>query len=127
MFGSPAAKPVAPPVVDPNANTPKQADPVVVVPDPVAPTDAVQLAFDKKALTWTANITNSAAISGNCTYAATNPILPGVNKTFALAANGSASFSVPAPPPLSSYHVVVSCKGDFNGKTVEFGHVEQDV
>ena len=32
-----------------------------------------------------------------------------------------------APPLLSTYHVVLSCKGIFDGKSVEFGHVERDV
>ncbi len=93
----------------------------------VAPTDAVTLNFDKGGLQWTANVASSADIAGKCTYAATNPLLPGVNKSFNLGAKGTASFSVLAPPPLSTYHVVVSCSGPFNGKTVEYGHVEQDV
>jgi hypothetical protein len=45
-------------------------------------------------------------------------------KSFDLAPNGSMSFSTLAPP-LSTYHVVLPCKGVFDGKTVEFGHVEQ--
>ncbi|MBX7454572.1 hypothetical protein GR927_41890 [Mycolicibacterium sp. 3033] len=112
---APAAE-VPPPVAVPDA--PK--------PEPVAPTDAVRVSFDR-GITWTVNVTNSSALAGTCTYAATNPVLPGVNKTFSIGPNGSASFSVLAPPPLSTYHVVVSCRGDFNGKNVEFGHVEQDV
>jgi|GEM_PF-4578551 len=58
---------------------------------------------------------------------ATAPLLPAVNKTFDLAPNGSTTFSLPAPPLLSTYHVVLSCKGQFDGKSVEFGHVERDV
>ncbi len=125
VLGSPAKPAQAPaPVVAPDP--PKQADPVAPAPDPVAPTDAVQVSFDR-GFTWTVNVTSSAAIAGKCTYVASNPILPGVNKSFALGPNGSTSFPVLAPPPLSTYHVVVSCKGDFNGKNVEYGHVEQDV
>jgi hypothetical protein len=123
VFGSPA-KPVAAPVDKP-VDKPV-VDAPVVVPDPVAPTDAIQVSFDR-GLTWTVNVTNSSALAGKCTYVAKNPILPGANKSFDIAPNGSASFTVLAPPPLATYHVVVSCKGDFNGKTVEFGHVEQDV
>ncbi|MCB9438762.1 MAG: hypothetical protein H6523_00710 [Mycolicibacterium sp.] len=93
----------------------------------VAPTDAVHLTFDRSPLTWTANVTNSADLAGNCTYKATNPLLPGVNKSFNIAPKGTASFSVLAPPALSTYHVVVSCHGTFDGKDVEFGHEEQDV
>jgi hypothetical protein len=114
---APAANPAPAPVAVPDP--PK--------PDPVAPTDAIRLAFDRGLTSWTVNITNSSALAGTCTYVATNPVLPGVNKTFSIGPNGSTSFPVLPPPPLSTYHVTVSCKGDFNGKNVEFGHVEQDV
>jgi hypothetical protein len=40
---------------------------------------------------------------------------------------GSQTLTFLAPPPLSTYHVVVSCHSTFNGQNVEFGHVEQDV
>ncbi|TDL03006.1 hypothetical protein EUA04_26660 [Mycolicibacterium obuense] len=123
VLGAPNKPAEAPPKVEAPA-------PVVVPeppkPEPVAPTDAVRLSFDR-GITWTVNVTNSSALAGTCTYVASNPVLPGVNKTFSIGPNGSTSFSVLAPPPLSTYHVVLSCKGDFNGKTVEFGHVEQDV
>lgn len=124
VLGSPAKAPEAPPVAAP-------APAPVSVPEPpkpeaVAPTDAIRVSFDR-GLTWTVNVTNSSAIAGTCTYVATNPVLPGVNKTFSIGPNGSTSFPVLAPPPLSTYHVSVSCRGDFNGKNVEFGHVEQDV
>ncbi|MEH3143141.1 MAG: hypothetical protein PGN37_23870 [Mycobacterium kyogaense] len=124
VLGAPNKPVEAPPKVD--------VPPPVVVPDtpkpePVAPTDAVRLSFDRGIPTWTVNVTNSSALAGTCTYVASNPVLPGVNKTFSLGPNGSTSFTVLAPPPLSTYHVVVSCKGDFNGKNIEFGHVEQDV
>ncbi|KMO76931.1 hypothetical protein EV589_2482 [Mycobacterium sp. BK558] len=126
VLGAPN-KPADPPPV---AKGPDPA-PVVVPeppkPDPVAPTDAIRLAFDRGLTSWTVNITNSSALAGTCTYVATNPVLPGVNKTFSIGPNGSTSFPVLPPPPLSTYHVTVSCKGDFNGKNVEFGHVEQDV
>jgi hypothetical protein len=93
----------------------------------VAPTNAVHLTFDRDLVTWTANVTNSADLAGKCTYKATNPLLPGVNKSFNIDPNGTASFPVLAPPALSTYHVVVSCHGTFDGKDVEFGHEEQDV
>jgi hypothetical protein len=127
VLGAPN-KPADPPVVDKKPDP----DPVVVPvsPKPVppdAPTDAIRLAFDRGLTSWTVNITNTSALAGTCTYVATNPVLPGVNKTFSIGPNGSTSFTVLPPPPLSTYHVTVSCKGDFNGKNVEFGHVEQDV
>lgn len=119
--------PVAAPVVcPPDSPVPSVPAGQTCPAAPVAPTDAVQVSFDR-GFTWTVNVTSSAAIAGKCTYVASNPILPGVNKSFTLGPNGSASFGVLAPPPLSTYHVVVSCKGDFNGKNVEYGHVEQDV
>jgi hypothetical protein len=90
------------------------------------PTDKVSVSFDR-GFQWTVNVTSTADIQGKCTYAATNPVLPGSNKNFDIGPKGSASFTVLAPPPFSTYHVVVSCSGPFDGKNVEFGHVEQDV
>lgn len=119
VFGSPANVTVGPPVP---TLTPTPAP----VPPKVAPTDAIRVSFDR-GFQWTVNVTSTADIAGTCSYAATNPVLPGSNRTFAIAPRGSASFTVLAPPPLSTYHVVVSCSGPFDGKTVEFGHVEQDV
>jgi hypothetical protein len=91
------------------------------------PTDAVTMNINVGFGNADVDIASSASIPGTCHYDATAPLLPGVHKTFDLAANGSTSFSTLSPPPLSTYHVVLSCKGQFNGKTVEFGHVEQDV
>ncbi|MCV7423315.1 hypothetical protein H7K45_22435 [Mycobacterium yunnanensis] len=119
VFGTPAVAP-------PPAPTPPPSSTPAPAPPKVAPTDAVRVSFDK-GLQWTVNVTSTADIAGTCTYAATNPVLPGTNRTFAIQPRGSASFTVLAPPPFSTYHVVVSCSGPFDGKTVEFGHVEQDV
>jgi hypothetical protein len=106
-----------------------QAPPPVVVPDPpkVAPTNAVTMNISVSIPNSTIDIASSADIAGNCTYSATAPLLPSVNKSFALAPNGSTSFTTLSPPLLSTYHVVLSCKGPFDGKTVEYGHVEQNV
>ena len=93
----------------------------------VAPTDAVTMNISVKIPSATVDITSSADIAGKCTYTAKAPLLPGVNKSFDLAPNGSTSFTVLAPPLFSTYHVVLSCKGPFDGATVEYGHVEQDV
>jgi hypothetical protein len=110
-----------PPVVAP--------PPPVVVPDPpkVAPTNAVTMNISVSGLSASVDIASTAEIPGSCTYKATAPLLPAVNKSFDLAPNGSTSFSTLAPPLFSTYHVVLSCKGQFDGKSVEFGHVEQDV
>jgi hypothetical protein len=76
----------------------------------------------------TVDITNTNGdIAGTCTYDATSPNLPSVNRTFDLEKNGSTSFTLLAPPVFTTYQVVLSCKGPWNGKTVEFGHVERDV
>ena len=115
-----------PPLAPAPAPAPAAA-PAPAEPAKVAPTNAVHLSFDRDLVTWTANVTNSADLAGKCTYKATNPLLPGVNKSFTIDPNGTASFPVLAPPALSTYHVVVSCHGTFDGKDVEFGHEEQDV
>jgi hypothetical protein len=121
VLGAPPAAPQPPP------EAPKPEPVSVPEPAKVAPTNAVQMSFDRGFATWTANVTSTADIPGNCTCAATNPVLPGVNKSFDIGPKGSASFSVLAPPPLSTYRVVVSCKGTFEGETVEFGRDEQTV
>jgi hypothetical protein len=117
----------APPPAPEPAPAPAAAPAPAPEPAKVAPTNAIILAFDRDAITWTANVTSSADLPGNCTYKASNPVLPGVNKSFTIDPNGTASFPVLAPPAFSTYHVVVSCHGTFDGKDVEFGHVEQDV
>ena len=129
VLGKPAPAPAPPPepVPDPAPAPAPAAAPAPADPAKVAPTNAVHLSFDRDLVTWTANVTNSADLAGKCTYKATNPLLPGVNKSFTIDPNGTASFPVLAPPALSTYHVVVSCHGTFNGKDVEFGHEEQDV
>jgi hypothetical protein len=127
VFGAPAAPaPAAPPVVDtkPEEKPAPAADPA---PAPVAPKDAVTMRIAIAGLSANVDIASSASIPGSCSYTATAPLLPTVRRTVDLAPNGSASLTLPAPPPLSTYHVVLSCKGQFNGQTVEFGHVEQDV
>ncbi|CAN5414165.1 hypothetical protein BH11ACT6_BH11ACT6_09370 [soil metagenome] len=127
VFGAPRPAPM-PPGPDPNANPTLTPVPAAepLTPPKVAPTNAVQVSFTK-GLQWTVNVTSTADIAGTCTYSATNPILPGANRSFTIEPRGTASFTVLAPPPLSVYHVVVSCSGPFDGKTVEFGRFEQDV
>jgi len=92
---------------------------------PVAPHDAVTVSFGNfspfSGLPVTA--TNSAAIAGTCTYDST----PGnYHHDFNLAPNGKTTFNITGLPTGTTYHVVVSCTGTFNGQTVEFGHVETD-
>ena len=104
--------------------------PPVQVPPPAAPTDAIKVVFARQGLSESVTITNTSDLIGKCTYVASpvnNPLLPTINRSFDIGAKGSAQLTVPAPPPFTTYHVVVSCRGTFNGKNVEFGHVEQDV
>jgi hypothetical protein len=94
------------------------------------PKDAVTMNINVGIPTTDVNIVNTSdEISGTCKYDATSPGLPGVHKTFDLGKSGSNSFTVLSPPPFTTYHVVLSCSGPWQntGKTVEFGHVEQDV
>jgi len=95
-----------------------------------APTNAVRMTIDKGALQATVNVTNTSALGGTCAYdaKATGGIFaPNLSRQINLGPNASTSIDVPAPPLGSSYHVVLSCKGTYDGKQVEFGHVEQDV
>lgn len=130
VFGEPMSPPVATPVPAPVQCPAGSPTPTVPVGGTCAevppPKDSVDVSFDK-GIQWTVNVTSSADIVGKCTYSAKNPVLPGSNKDFDIGARGSVTFTVLAPPPFSTYHVVVSCSGPFNGKTVEFGHVERDV
>jgi hypothetical protein len=75
------------------------------------------------------NVKNNAGIGGSCTYNATdnNGLLPAVTRNFDLAPDGNASFQVPAPPPLSSWNVVTTCTGTYDGQQVEFGRNQQTV
>ncbi|HEY7051984.1 MAG TPA: hypothetical protein VH496_07590 [Mycobacterium sp.] len=93
-----------------------------------APTNKVTVSFNIGIPTTTVNVKNDAEIGGNCTYKATsNNGTPGANKSFTIAPNGTASFTVISPLLLTVYHTVTSCIGTFNGQSVEFGHDEQDV
>lgn len=127
VFGIPtkAAPPPPPPVAVPPP-APGGGGPAVGPHFPDPPTDAIRVEFDK-GIAWTVNVTNSADLPGQCTFVSKNPALPGTNKSFTIDRKGTARFTVLAPPPFSTYQVTVSCHGTFNGKDVEFGHVEQEV
>lgn len=93
-----------------------------------APTNAVRVAFARGFPAWTVNVTNSAGIGGSCRYSATSQTgLTGAKNNFDIGPNGTASFQVPAPLAFTTYHVVTSCTGTYEGQQVEFGHDEQDV
>jgi hypothetical protein len=92
------------------------------------PTNAVGVHFVPGVLQWTVQLTNSSGVGGNCTYNATdNGGGIGHNDSVAIAPNGKASIQVPPPLPFTSYDVVVSCTGTYDGQQVEFGHNEQTV
>jgi hypothetical protein len=129
IFGAPPA-----PVEAPAPKVEEKPKPPEVIPPPppppeVAPTNAVRMDINKSFLNATVTITNTSKVAGKCNYDANDArgILPGIHRDVNLGANGTATLTVPAPPLGSTYHVVLSCTGDFNGQQVEFGHVEQDV
>jgi hypothetical protein len=95
-----------------------------------APVDQVRMRITTAGGKANVTITNLSTVAGTCAYQAddTAGILPSVHRDVDLRAAGTATINdLLAPPLLSTYHVVLSCKGDFNGNQVEFGHVEQDV
>ena len=93
-----------------------------------APSNAIKVSFARAPVQWTVNVTNSADIGGNCSYVATaDNGTPGASKSFAIDPKGTASFTVPAPAPFTTYRVVTSCTGLYDGQTIEFGRDEQDV
>ena len=127
-----AAAPAAPPpkpAEQPQAPAP--APPEAPPPAPVAkpPTNAVAVNISRAGLQVKVNVSSSADIPGDCTYNAdeVNGLGPSANRNFSLGPKGSAQLTFPAPLLGQTYHVVVSCRGDFQGQNVEFGHVEQDV
>ncbi|CAN5521190.1 hypothetical protein BH09ACT8_BH09ACT8_50120 [soil metagenome] len=138
VFGVPAqaaAPPVPTPAADPSLTpTPASRQCPAGSPTPTVPafgicappTDKVSVSF-VKGVSWTVNVTNASNIAGKCTYMANGLGGSLGNRSFDIAANGSASFQVPAPLLFVTYHVVTSCHGTFDGKDVEFGHNEQDV
>jgi hypothetical protein len=99
-------------------------------PEKTAPDHAVHMNIDKGPLTATVTVNNTSDMAGKCNYDATGTsgvFAPPLHRDFNIAPNGTNTFDVPAPPLGSSYHVVLSCKGDFQGKQIEFGHEEQEV
>ncbi|WNG93909.1 hypothetical protein [Mycobacterium sp. ITM-2016-00318] len=72
------------------------------------------------------NVKNNAGIGGSCTYTATSQNgLPGVDRAFDIAPNGTESFSVLAP--VGKYDVLTKCTGTYDGAQVEFGRDAQTV
>ncbi len=114
-----------------NTNTGGDAKQQAEPPAP-PPKDGVTMDIDQSDSTKVAvTVTNTSPLDGNCTYDAKKTAgLIGqqdVNKTFSLAPGAGTTLTFPAVPVGSTYHVVVSCHGTFNGQDDEFGRKEQDV
>jgi hypothetical protein len=122
---APPPPPPPPPVQCPPGGPQKEVPAGQTCP---APTNAVRVTFDRGFGAWTVNVKNNAGIGGSCTYRATSASgLTGASQDFDITPNGSASFSVPAPAPFTTYNVVTSCTGTYDGKQVEFGRDVQNV
>jgi hypothetical protein len=99
-------------------------------PAPAAPpTNAVTLNFQKNGFQINAVIVNNSAVAGQCQYDAvnTNGIIPERKDSFPIGANATVTRTYPAPPPLAEFHATVTCTGDFNGTSDEFGNTSADV
>ena len=121
VLGKPAAAPAV-----------KPADPVKPADKPapaeVAPTNAVALNFNRAGLQLKAVFVNSAKVSGQCHYDAEpagGTAIGGKTDDFPIGANATVTRTYPGPVIGSTYHVTVSCHGNFNGQDVEFGHVDR--
>ena len=120
----------SPPPLD--SKVPVQVDkPPPAEPPPVEkpPTDAVRMLIARSGFNVTVHVTSTSSIPGHCTYTAdeVNGAGPQATEEFDIAKRGSHEFTKLAPVLAQKYHVVLSCRGDFNGQNVEFGHQEQDV
>lgn len=93
------------------------------------PKDAVTLTFQKEGLQIQAIIVNNSTVAGQCQYQAvnTNGIIPERTDNFPIGAKATVTRTYPAPPPLAQFHATVTCTGDFNGTTDEFGNTSADV
>lgn len=93
------------------------------------PTEAVRMTIAVQPPNVKISVGSTANITGECTLTANevNGLGPARNESFTLGPKGSKEFTFPAPILAQRYHVVASCRGDFNGQNVEFGRQEQDV
>jgi hypothetical protein len=96
-----------------------------------APKNGVTMQIDQSDPTKVVvTVTNTSPLDGQCTYDATKKAGLGqqdVNKSFSLAPGADTVLTFLPVPLGSTYHVVVSCHGTFNGQDDEFGRKEQDV
>jgi hypothetical protein len=118
----------SPPPLDPKG--PVEA-PAAQAPPPAEkpPTDQVRMLITPALPNIKVHISSNAAIPGHCTYRAeeVNGLAGPIDEPFDIAKMGTKDLTFLAPTPLQRWQVVLSCRGDFNGQDVEFGHQEQSV
>jgi hypothetical protein len=117
----------SPPPLDPKV--PVQAPAAEAPPAEKPPTDMVRMLITPALPNINVHVSSTAAIPGHCTYHAeeVNGLARPIDEPFDIGAKGSKDLTFLAPTPLQRWQVVLSCRGDFNGQDVEFGHQEQSV
>jgi hypothetical protein len=104
--------------------------PMPKLPPPAEPpTDVVSVSWGdfKPGVGLPVQVINTSATLGRCTYDATAPnsLLPPYHHDFVVSpVSVPAKWNIPGIPTGTQWHVVVSCRGDFNGQNVEIGHVD---
>jgi hypothetical protein len=93
------------------------------------PTNAVTFTFQKNGPKISAIIVNNSTVAGQCHYDAvnTNGIIPETTDDFPIGAKATVTRTFTAPPPFAKFHATVTCTGDFNGKSDQFGNTSADV
>ncbi len=93
------------------------------------PTNAVTFTFQKNGVQINAIIVNKSTVAGQCHYHAvnTNGIIPDRTDDFPIGAKATVTRTYPGPPPLAKFHATVTCTGDFNGTSDQFGNTSADV
>ncbi len=97
---------------------------------PPPPQDSVTLNFARAGAGLNATFKNNSKVAGQCEYnaaAAGGTAVGGKTDAFPIGANASVTRKyIPGPLPLSTYHITVSCTGDFNGQNVKFGSIDRN-
>ena len=113
------------------AKNPENTPPASQAPPPAEkpPTDMVRMLITPALPNVKVHVSSTATIPGHCTYHAeeVNGLIPPVDEAFDIAKMGSKDLTFLAPGIGQRWQVVLSCRGDFNGQDVEFGHQEQSV
>jgi hypothetical protein len=94
------------------------------------PVDQTRVLIVPQGLSVKVVVEDLSNLATRCTYRADpvdNFLLPPVSRDFSMSPRGRQEFTFLAPPIGSTYHLVTSCHGTFNGQDVEVGHVEQDL